>query len=33
MQTFDNIDALIDRMEYLCHADFCRMLLVVGWNM
>lgn len=33
MSTSDNIDMLLDRMDWLCHSDYCRMMLVLLWNL
>ena len=33
MQASDNIDMFIDRMDIVCYADYCRMVVVVWWNL
>jgi hypothetical protein len=33
MPTSNFIDRIIDKMDMVCYSDFCRMLIVVWWNM
>lgn len=33
MSASDNIDELLDRMDWLCHSDYCQMMLVLWWNL
>ena len=32
MQASDNINSLLDRMDFACYSDYCRMVIVVWWN-
>lgn len=27
-----SLDSILDRMDYACYADYCRMWLVAIWN-
>lgn len=33
MLAFDSLNGLLDRLDGLCYADFCRAMFVVWWNM
>lgn len=33
MQASDNLNSLLDCMDFVCYADYCRMVIVVLWNM